>query len=312
MRSFGRYGGEYSASSGGLPAGLREFAEPSRFGAGAQTLVHGAASFAGPAEPRHTTIGFPPDPENPWRQAASIRKTGGPIAIAGEGHSMWLASPSRQAAQPSSRPQASSSRPAGMWQPPEDQRQGRFDGGGRLFRHGFRRYDLFGSGFGFAGYPFGAYGLGLWSDCGQWLVPNWEWDQDSGDCYASGEPEENLIGVYGADSSDPAAQADTQQEYGPYAWRNPPTVARNGRSASVESQPASGFSRAAPKRGTLIYLRDGTNYEASDYWLAGDHLHYVTSYGADDSVPINQVNLQRTVDANAARGVPFTLRPAQN
>jgi hypothetical protein len=61
---------------------------------------------------------------------------------------------------------------------------------------------------------------------------------------------------------------------------------------------------------TLIYLADGTNYAVTSYWLAAGELHYVTSYGGENAVPIAQIDLQRTVDANAEQGVPFTLRPS--
>jgi alkyl sulfatase BDS1-like metallo-beta-lactamase superfamily hydrolase len=39
-------------------------------------------------------------------------------------------------------------------------------------------------------------------------------------------------------------------------------------------------------------------------------LHYVTSYGGENSIDANQLDLQRTVNENALRGVTFTLRPA--
>lgn len=60
----------------------------------------------------------------------------------------------------------------------------------------------------------------------------------------------------------------------------------------------------------VIFLRDGSSYAVSDYWLAEGKLHYVTSYGGENSVDANQIDLQRTVNENAAHGVTFTLRPA--
>jgi hypothetical protein len=56
-------------------------------------------------------------------------------------------------------------------------------------------------------------------------------------------------------------------------------------------------------------LKDGSSFAVSNYWLAGGKLHYVTSYGGDNSVDEAQVDLQRTVNENAARGVDFSLRP---
>ena len=59
----------------------------------------------------------------------------------------------------------------------------------------------------------------------------------------------------------------------------------------------------------LLYLMDGSSFAVSDYWLADGKLHYVTSYGGENAVDESRVDLQRTVDENAARGVGFTLRP---
>jgi hypothetical protein len=59
----------------------------------------------------------------------------------------------------------------------------------------------------------------------------------------------------------------------------------------------------------LLYLKDGSSFAVSDYWLTGGKLHYVTSYGGDNAVDESQVDLQRTVNENAARGVDFSLKP---
>jgi hypothetical protein len=67
---------------------------------------------------------------------------------------------------------------------------------------------------------------------------------------------------------------------------------------------------AAPEQTyVLLYLKDGTSFAVSDYWLADGKLHYVTSYGGDNAVDESRVDLQRTVNENAARGVDFTLKP---
>ena len=62
----------------------------------------------------------------------------------------------------------------------------------------------------------------------------------------------------------------------------------------------------------LIYLKDGTMYTASDYWLDQGKLHYMTSYSTESVVDMDEVDLQRTVDENAKRGVTFTLKPSRN
>lgn len=61
---------------------------------------------------------------------------------------------------------------------------------------------------------------------------------------------------------------------------------------------------------TLIFLTDGTNFAVTDYWLAGGRLHYVTSYGGENSIPFEKFDLQKTVDENYKLGILFSLRPA--
>jgi hypothetical protein len=69
--------------------------------------------------------------------------------------------------------------------------------------------------------------------------------------------------------------------------------------------------RSAPPQQTyiLLYLKDGSSFAVSDYWLTNGKLHYVTSYGGENAVDEGQVDLQRTVNENAERGVDFSLRP---
>jgi len=66
---------------------------------------------------------------------------------------------------------------------------------------------------------------------------------------------------------------------------------------------------AATTPTVLIYLNDGTTYAASDYWLGDGKMHFNVSYSGENSVDMNQVDLQRTVNENAKRGVKFSLKP---
>jgi hypothetical protein len=59
----------------------------------------------------------------------------------------------------------------------------------------------------------------------------------------------------------------------------------------------------------LLYLKDGSSFAVSEYWLTEGKLHYFTSYGGENAIEESQIDLQRTVNENAARGVNFTLRP---
>ena len=59
----------------------------------------------------------------------------------------------------------------------------------------------------------------------------------------------------------------------------------------------------------VLYLKDGSSYAVTDYWLADGKVHYITSYGGENAVDQNDLDLQRTVNENAAQGLTFTLRP---
>jgi hypothetical protein len=59
----------------------------------------------------------------------------------------------------------------------------------------------------------------------------------------------------------------------------------------------------------LLYLKDGTMYSARDCWLAAGELHWTATDGSERVFELEAVDFQRTVDENARRGVPFTLKP---
>ena len=59
----------------------------------------------------------------------------------------------------------------------------------------------------------------------------------------------------------------------------------------------------------LLYLKDGTTYAASDYWLQDGELHYTVNYGGEGTLNMDELDLQRTVNENARRGVNFSLHP---
>jgi hypothetical protein len=60
----------------------------------------------------------------------------------------------------------------------------------------------------------------------------------------------------------------------------------------------------------VLYLKDGTVYALEDYWVADGKLHYVTNYGGENAIDLDTIDMQRTVDVNAKRGINVTLRPA--
>jgi hypothetical protein len=99
---------------------------------------------------------------------------------------------------------------------------------------------------------------------------------------------------YDADNNSDVNQAPPDRDYQRYDNDNPNPVTGNV---------------AATTPTVLIYLSDGTLLAATDYWLADGQLHYYVNYGGENSVDMSQVDLQRTVNENAKRGIRFSLKP---
>ncbi len=50
-------------------------------------------------------------------------------------------------------------------------------------------------------------------------------------------------------------------------------------------------------------------YGLTDYWVKEGELHYTTTYGGQDSVPLERIDLEKTEQLNGDRGVLFVLQP---
>lgn len=304
----------------GIPGASREMDE------GAAEFTHPEQSrseldeFESSTAPRHVMIGFPPDAHT-WNRSAFPDRAA-PVDFAGQGDAVWQTSPGRGAGRsPNERPIQISDH-EGVWRI----RIGRSDHGPGFDRDGFfpRRFHrrfFSGGPFGLYSYPFRGYGLGLFSYCPDWLSPDWEWQEYyTAECNTYTDLDSQNAAVvadgadqnYSASQSYDAPQADTQRIYEQSVEQNPAATAaqQRGSSETGNGWAAVDTATGSPDPDTLIYFADGTNYAVTNYWLADGDLHYVTSYGAEDSVPIGRVDLQRTVDANATEGVQFTLRPA--
>lgn len=61
---------------------------------------------------------------------------------------------------------------------------------------------------------------------------------------------------------------------------------------------------------TLLYLNDGTVFAVSSYTVSDGQLHYLTAYSEKNYFSVELLDLQKTIEANAERGVAFTLTPA--
>ncbi len=62
-----------------------------------------------------------------------------------------------------------------------------------------------------------------------------------------------------------------------------------------------------------LYLKDGSVYRVTDYWLVNDELHFTTLDASgqaqtENVAAFSELDLQKTVDVNSARGFRFVLR----
>lgn len=86
--------------------------------------------------------------------------------------------------------------------------------------------------------------------------------------------------------------------------------------AEPGSEPRMPVVRAQPTRMptsslTLIALRNESVWAVSSYWLDGDRLDYILPSGTRESCDLNAVDLARTTQLNAERGVTVTFHVAQ-
>jgi len=154
----------------------------------------------------------------------------------------------------------------------------------------------------YGGYGYGyGYGLGYGYGYGYGLYPGFGWDFGFGYGLGYGYGYGYGTGYYGNgvgySDARPAASGDAQSssaEYGPYATLDAKT-----------DQPGT---LPDPAKQSAVVLKDGTVYTVTDYWMADGKLHFVTAESGESTVDIEQVDLQKTVDRNAGRGVTFTLR----
>ncbi len=162
----------------------------------------------------------------------------------------------------------------------------------RRFHGGF-----FGPGYGY-GYGFGGFypwGFGIGLGFGAGCDPLWDFGCDAYGYPGGGYYGPYAPGLYLDSSSGDSAAAGTSQDSGVYSDQN--TAPDNSSDPSANST-------------TVLYLNDGTSFAVTDYWVADYRLHYVTDGARENAIDLDQIDVQRTVDENAARGVDFTLKPA--
>ena len=59
----------------------------------------------------------------------------------------------------------------------------------------------------------------------------------------------------------------------------------------------------------LLYFKDGSVFTIASYTVGSGRLHYVTAYGGEGDIEVVQLDVPKTIQANGARGVAFTLTP---
>ncbi len=204
--------------------------------------------------------------------------------------------------------------------------RGGFGRGGR-FRGGF---GCFGCGFGFGGFGFGGFGFGAFG-FGPFFDFGWGWPGFYGyDPFWYGSysgfgypyyPGSGYSG-YSVTKSDPDYSSSNQNLDGGYSFSAnnnlgvaaPDTASNDNNNFEPSPQGSDDTNRVAGNVAgsaptALIYLKNGTTYSVSDYWLQGGRLHYTVNYGAPSTLKMKEVDLQRTVEENARRGIRFSLKP---
>src|SRR5580698_3705215 len=151
----------------------------------------------------------------------------------------------------------------------------------------------FGLGYGFGGYGGGYYGAGLFGSGGNSDMSGWTYSSNNG-----GDSDGSYtVSAQGSNGDANLSTSDSGEATPSLGVSGPTTTLRR------DEAPA-----AAPKPTTVLYLRDGSSFAVTDYWLANGKLHYVTSYGGENTTDVSKLDLQKTVDENAKTGNAFSLK----
>ena len=151
-------------------------------------------------------------------------------------------------------------------------------------------YGAFGANYCFSGLSYWNCGYGLGYGPGYGYLGGYGYDSDSG---------------YGVDTSAPPDSGPA----GAYAPPEADNDSSNIYMGPLESAPANAQPEAAAPRApaTRIILKNGSAYECTAYWVANGELYYRPVTGGLSHVPLDQLDLSATVEANSRNGVTFTL-----
>jgi hypothetical protein len=154
----------------------------------------------------------------------------------------------------------------------------------------------FGWGLGFGGWPGWGFGwpwLGYGNWGSYWIDPWWYWRDSSYSDYPA---------AYSTDYSN--------DDYSLYSAPTENYSNSEATSAPPENQsPTPSISDAETVDPVLLYMKDGSVYSASVYWVKDNKLHYILTTGAGNAVDLNDVDIERTTTENAKNGVRVTLKP---
>jgi hypothetical protein len=141
-------------------------------------------------------------------------------------------------------------------------------------------------GFGVFGIPFFSFGFGRGLGPGLWLGcdPFWFWNYG-----CNGAP------FYG------------------YPEFTAPLALPNDSQPQMEIQNWPVYYGEANSQYPQLYLKDGTVYNVTDYWLENGKLHFKTAEEnytkvVEHEIDFDQLDLQMTIDVNTQRGFRFVLR----
>ncbi len=167
------------------------------------------------------------------------------------------------------------------------------------FGYGFGGYGFgLGYGYGYGGgyYGGGYYGGSLFGTSDSGGQPGWTYSSNNGGD-SSGDYTVNAQGANGGDANANVSTSDTGEASPSLGTSEPTTVLRNDEAPAPTAKP-----------NTVLYMKDGSSFAVTDYWLAEGKLHYVTSYGGENTMDVSKLDLQKTVDENAKTGNSFSLK----
>jgi len=120
------------------------------------------------------------------------------------------------------------------------------------------------------------------------------------------------------DTTDDLSSVDTMQ----------PEIAPNPMAGAVDADTSAAEGQNSPSRRTatvdaspeaaktdastffLLILKNGTRQAVTDYWLDDGYVEFVSDDSARSHIPLDAIDLKKTVIENSARGLPFVLRSA--